>query len=248
MNHLVKTIQENLAKVQEQVSVAAQSAGRRSEEVKIVVVTKGQPLETIQAAIFAGAKILGENYPEEAYSKMMRLERHEEIEWHMIGHLQTRKAKIVVENFDFMHSLDSIRLAEKLNRLCEEKGRKLPVLLECNVGGEESKGGWMAHEERLWSDLLPVVETCLGFNNLEIHGLMAMPPWDENPEHTRPYFVMLKKLQDFLSRNFPSVDFSELSMGTSVDFNVAVQEGATYVRIGEAIVGSRQKNLSNLSA
>lgn len=248
MNYLVKTIQENLVKVRDQVSLAALSVGRKPGDVKIVVVTKGQPLETIQAAILAGAKVLGENYPEEAHSKMMLLDRGEGIQWHMVGHLQTRKAKIVVENFDFMHSLDSIKLAEKLNQLCEEKERKLPVLLECNVGGEESKGGWMAHEERLWSDLIPVVETCLGFNHLEIHGLMAMPPWDENPERTRPYFVKLKKLQDFLSRNFPRVDFSELSMGTSVDFHVAVQEGATYIRIGEAIVGRRQKKMPNLSA
>jgi len=241
MNHLALLIRENLMKIEEQVSLTAFSAGRKPEDIKVVVVTKGQPIETMQAAILAGAKIFGENYPEEALAKIMQLEKYEEIQWHMIGHLQSRKAKIVVDNFNFMHSLDSLKLAERLNRLCEERNKKFPVLLECNVGGEDSKGGWMLHEESLWKDFLLVVEACLRYTNLEIRGLMTMPPLDENPERTRPYFVKLKKLQGFLLKNFPDVDFSELSMGTSGDFRVAVQEGATYIRIGEAIMGPRQK-------
>ncbi|MCC6146495.1 MAG: YggS family pyridoxal phosphate-dependent enzyme [Anaerolineaceae bacterium] len=245
MDLQIRSIKSNLEKVREKVALAALKSGRRPEDVKIVVVSKGQPASILQAAVLAGAGILGENYPEEAVFKMIKMGKQEGVEWHMIGHLQSRKAKIIVENFDLMHSLDSLKLAEKLNRLCKEGGKRLPVLLEFNVGGEESKGGWEAANEEAWLQFLPDIENCLSLSNLDIRGLMTMPPWNENPERTRPYFVKLRKLQDFLKNAFPHNSFSELSMGTSVDFEVATQEGATYIRVGEAILGRRPPKTAN---
>lgn len=239
-NSKVQMIRQNLEAIQERVTAASIKAGGKPEDVKIVVVTKAQDLETTQAAILAGAKILGENYPEETVGKIHGLQETTGVEWHMIGHLQSRKAKLVVDYFQMMHSLDSLKLAGRLNRMCKEKNIRLPVLLEFNISGEESKWGWSAWDEDLWEQPLPEIKRCVELSNLEIRGVMAMPPWHENPEKTRPYFIKLRKFRDYLSRNIPEVDFRELSMGTSVDFEVAVEEGATFIRVGEAILGKRQ--------
>jgi PLP dependent protein len=135
--------------------------------------------------------------------------------------------------------LDSARLAEKLERRLAESSRILPVLLEMNVGGEESKFGWQAQDETQWERLLPDIERIMAQPHLEVRGLMTMPPYDENPEHTRPYFARLRKMSEWLAGRYSAEQFRELSMGTSVDFEAAVQEGATFVRIGEAILGPR---------
>ncbi len=223
----------------ERIARAASGAGRDPGEVRLVVVTKAQPLEYARAAIEAGARILGENYPEEAVKKIETLAAYSDVEWHMIGHLQSRKARLVVEHFDMLHSLDSLRLAEKLERLLAETGHRLPVLLEFNVGEEESKSGWQAAREDDWEQLAAQVEPVLALPHLEARGLMTMPPLSANPEDSRPYFDRLRRLRDFLSGRFPDVHWRELSMGTSADYEVAVQEGATYVRLGEAILGPR---------
>ena len=162
------------------------------------------------------------------------------VEWHMIGHVQSRKAQLVAENFNFLHSLDSPKLAKRLDRFCRETGRSLPALLEFNLGGEDSKSGWPAGNEMLWPALLDEVAPILALPNLKVQGLMVMPPLGTTAEYSRPFFQKLKRLQEYLASQFPHTDFVELSMGTSNDYEVAVQEGATLVRVGTAIVGARQ--------
>jgi hypothetical protein len=172
--------------------------------------------------------------------KIQSLHEFSAVEWHMIGHVQSRKAQLVAENFNLLHSLDSLKLAKRLDRFCGEAGRRLPVLLEFNVGGEDSKSGWLAGDETLWSALLDEVAVVAALPNLQVRGLMTMSPLGGTAEFSRPFFQQLKRLQEFLASQFPQVIFSELSMGTSGDYQVAVQEGATLVRIGTAIVGARQ--------
>jgi pyridoxal phosphate enzyme (YggS family) len=239
MDPLVAKIKTNLQAVTAQMSQAAQSAGRDVGQVKLVIVTKAQPVGVISAVVEAGGRFLGENYPEETVPKIQSLGTQEGIYWHMIGHLQSRKAGLVAEYFDALHSLDTVRLAQKLDQQLSEKNRTLPVLLELNVGGEESKNGWPAWDETSLDSLLPDVEEVLSLEHLPVQGLMAMPPWNEDPEASRPYFVRLRRLSEVLARRFGEEHFRELSMGTSVDFVPGIQEGATYVRIGQAIVGPR---------
>jgi len=184
--------------------------------------------------------MLGENYPEEGVMKLQSLHEFSAVEWHMIGHVQSRKAQLVAENFNLLHSLDSLKLAKKLDRFCGEARRTLPVLLEFNVGGEDSKSGWLAGDETRWSALLDEVAAVIALPNLQVRGLMTMPPLGSTAEFSRTFFQQLKRLQEYLTSQFPHVDFTELSMGTSGDYQVAVQEGATLVRVGTAIVGARQ--------
>ena len=193
----------------------------------------------IVAVHAAGARIIGENYPNESVGKIETLENLSEIQWHMIGHLQTRKARIVASHFDMFHALDSLRLAQKLDRAMQEAGKKMPVLLQFNVSGEDSKGGWAAWLQNQWQQALPEIEQILALSNLDVKGLMTMPPLDSDIEQVRPYFSRLRTLREYLANSFPGIPFSDLSMGTSGDYNVAVEEGATYVRLGTAITGPR---------
>ncbi|MBL8049712.1 MAG: YggS family pyridoxal phosphate-dependent enzyme [Anaerolineales bacterium] len=240
MSDLVNSIRERYESTLDKISSSAKKAGRNPDSVKLVVVTKSQPIETVRAAIEAGAKILGENYAEEGVTKIQSLRDFSAVEWHMIGHVQSRKAQLVAEHFNFNHSLDSVKLAKRLDRFCGEAKRTLPVLLEFNVGGEESKSGWQAFDESRWSELLTDVNEVMTLPNLQIRGLMTMPPIGDDAEFSRPFFQKLKRLQEFLAKQYPQVDFSELSMGTSLDYEVAVEEGATFVRVGTAIVGERR--------
>jgi len=240
MTDLVRSIREKYLQTLENIASAAHSVGRSPESIKLVVVTKTQPLEIVRAAIDAGVTMLGENYPEEGVMKLQSLHEFSAVEWHMIGHVQSRKAQLVAENFNLLHSLDSLKLAKKLDRFCGEAGRTLPVLLEFNVGGEDSKSGWLAGDETRWSALLDEVAAVIAMPNLQVRGLMTMPPLGETAEFSRSFFQKLKRLQEYLALQFPQVSFAELSMGTSGDYEVAVQEGATLVRVGTAIVGARQ--------
>lgn len=242
MNDLVKSIRERYEFTLEKISSSAKKSGRNPESIKLVVVTKSQPVEVARAAIEAGAKILGENYAEEGVTKIQSLPDFSGVEWHMIGHVQSRKAQLVAENFNFLHSLDSIKLAKRLDRFCGDAKKILPVLLEFNVGGEESKSGWNAFDESRWSELLQDVNEVMALPNLKIRGLMTMPPIGEDAEFSRPFFVKLKRLQEFFMKQFPQADFSELSMGTSLDYEAAIEEGATFVRVGTAIVGARKRD------
>jgi len=238
MPSLADSIRERYLQTLARIAAAEQRASRASGSTRLVVVTKSQPVETVQAALEAGVKILGENYPEEAVEKIKAVGAAG-VEWHMIGHVQSRKAELIPANFALMHSLDSLKLATRLNRFAAETGHKLPVLLEFNVGEEESKFGWAAAEESRWPGLLPEIDMVLKLSNLAVCGMMTMPPLFEDPERTRPYFQRLRRLRDYLSKAFPAADWFELSMGTSADFEAAVEEGATLVRVGTAIVGPR---------
>jgi pyridoxal phosphate enzyme (YggS family) len=238
MEALATQIRHNLEQVNERIARAAQNAGRSAGDVRLVVVTKAQSLEVVRAAVEAGAQILGENYPEEALPKIEAVSRPG-LQWHMIGHLQSRKAGIVAGHFDMLQSLDSLRLAEKLERLLSEQDRVLPALLEFNVGGEESKFGWPAWEPAQWERLLPEIEAILQLPHLDVRGLMTMPPLYGEGEQTRPFFARLRQLGEYLARRLRAENFRELSMGTSADYPAAVEEGATLVRIGTAIVGPR---------
>ena len=241
MDSLVQSIREKYLQTQDSIAAAAHSVGRNPESVKLVVVTKTQPLEIVRAAIEAGVKILGENYPEEGVMKIQSLREFSAVEWHMIGHVQSRKAQLVPGNYNLLHSLDSLKLAKRLDRFCAETGSTLPFLFEFNVGGEESKSGWLAGDETLWPSLLDEIGSVLALPNLQARGLMTMPPLGSTAERfaSRPYFQRLRRLQEYLAAQFPQAIFSELSMGTSGDYETAVQEGATMVRIGTAIVGAR---------
>ena len=246
MSDLVQSIRESYLSTLEKISVAANRAGRSPESVKLVVVTKAQPVEVARAAIEAGARYLGENYPEEGVAKIQLLREFSAVEWHMIGHVQSRKSQLVAVNFNFLHSLDSLKLAARLDRFCREAGRSLPVLFEFNVGGEESKSGWAAWDETRWPMLMDELSAVLALPNLQARGLMTMPPLGADAEFSRPFFQKLKRLQGFLMSQFPQADFEELSMGTSGDYEVAVQEGATLVRVGTAIVGPRKYKTESL--
>ncbi|HEY2982324.1 MAG TPA: YggS family pyridoxal phosphate-dependent enzyme [Anaerolineales bacterium] len=239
MPDLVSSIRERYLQTQERIDAAARAAGRDVSEVRLVVVTKSQPVEVVQAAVDAGVRILGENYPEEGVMKIQSVREASAVEWHMIGHVQSRKAGLVAANYHMMHSLDGQKLAERLDRFAEPNGRRLAVLLEFNLGAEESKYGWPAQAESSWDKLAGELEPVLTLPNLHVQGLMCMPPLGETAEASRSYFRKLRALRDFLSKQFPGTNLTQLSMGTSADFEVAVQEGSTLVRVGTAIVGSR---------
>ncbi len=195
MDQLTGIIQQRLTEVNQKIARAALASGREPGEICLLVVSKSQPVEVIEAAISAGVSRFGENYPEETLVKLGELESQAKIEWHMIGHLQSRKARIVAEHFQMLHSLDSFALAEKLERLLAESGKTLPALLEFNVGGEESKFGWPAWDETRWEELLPELSKILAMQHLPIAGLMTMPPLSDDIEESRPFFRKLRALQ-----------------------------------------------------
>ncbi len=225
--------------VLDRIAHAARRGGRRPEAVQLVVVTKGHPLEAVRQVVEAGARHLGENYLEEALPKIEAL-GGEPLTWHMIGHVQSRKARPVAEHFAWVHSVDRLKLARRLSAFAAESGRSLPVLLECNVSGEESKFGWPAWDERAWPALADELAPLLELPALDVRGLMTMAPFVDDPEEVRPVFRRLRSLRDFLARRFPRLPWEHLSMGMSGDFEVAIEEGATFVRVGTAIMGPRR--------
>jgi len=245
MNSLVASIRERYQYTLDQIAEAARKSNRDPKEIRLVVVTKSQPVDVAEAAIEAGVRILGENYPEEGVMKIQSLAWQSGVEWHMIGHVQSRKARLVADHFALLHSLDSLKLAQRLNRFASESNHILPVLLEFNVGGEESKSGWDASDEARWNMLRPDIAAILDLPNVRVHGLMTMPPLGTEPESSRRFFQRLRLLRDHLATQYPTADWRELSMGTSADYPVAVEEGATLVRVGTAIVGARKYKSEN---
>ncbi len=239
MVNSTESILQNLEQVRSRIAHSARQAGREPQEVRLVVVTKTHPVHVIETLLAAGIRCIGESYIEEAVPKMVALAGRSDVEWHMVGHVQSRKARPVCENFQFLHSLDSLKLASHLNRFASELGKSLPVLLECNVSAEESKFGWPAWDEASWPELLSPFDQILALPNLEVRGLMTIAPLGVHPEGARPYFSRLRKLRSFLESKFQQAQWEELSMGMSADFEVAVEEGATMVRIGQAILGPR---------
>ncbi|NMB54922.1 MAG: YggS family pyridoxal phosphate-dependent enzyme [Leptolinea sp.] len=232
-------------RILERINNTVYRAGRPQGSVKLLVVTKGQPANKIMEAYRAGARLFGENYPDETAEKLEQIQTLPDIQIHMIGHLQSRKARIVAKAFQYIHSIDRVSIAEKLNRELQETGRKLPILLEMNVSGEETKGGFAAWEESSREQLLQQIAQIGEYPNLQINGLMTMPPLFDHPEDVRPFFARLRSLRDYLAVQFPRQRWNELSMGTSADFEIAIQEGATFIRVGTAIMGHRpMKNIS----
>ncbi len=244
-------VQTNLALVKKRIAAAAQRAGRDPDEVTLVAVTKTHPLEVVQAAYQAGLRDLGENRVEQASAKISNLQHlHcaqpqvslisplERPRWHMIGHLQRRKVRQAVELFDLIHSLDSLPLAQRISRFAGESDKVMPVLLEVNVSGEASKYGWSLVDEAAFFD---DVEQIIALPHLRPCGLMTMAPIVAHPEQARPVFVALRELRDELRGRFPQADWRELSMGMTDDFEPAIEEGATMVRVGRAIFESRRK-------
>jgi len=238
-NEYELAIARNLEDVQDKIFRSARKTGRSPEDIKLVVVTKTHPLDIVRCVIAAGARYLGENYVDEAEEKIHALRSEVQCSWHMIGHVQSRKARLICEHYQWTHSLDSLKLAIRLDRFAGEIGRKLPVLLEWNVSGEESKQGWSAWDEQRWGDLLAEVSLIVDLPNLLVRGLMTMPPFFTDAEQSRPYFQRLRRLQEFFAQHLPQASWQELSMGMSADFEIAVQEGATLVRVGTAIMGTR---------
>ncbi len=226
----MSTIRENYLNVMERIEKAAQRAGRDPKEVKLVAVSKTVEVERIREAIDAGVSILGENYVQEARKKIEEIGR--QVEWHFIGHLQTNKAKYAVRLFDMIHSVDSLPLAEELNRRAQKENQIIKVMIEVNLSGEASKFG--TEEEKAFE----LAKEICRLKNLSLVGLMTMPPYFDSPELSRPYFIKLRQLKERLEKE--GILLEELSMGMSNDFEIAIEEGATYVRVGTAIFGPRK--------
>ncbi len=230
------TIAENIAEVRARIVRAARRAGRDPAEVQLMAVTKTQPANRIREAYRAGLRLFGENRVQEYSGKSGDVRDLTNAEWHMIGHLQTNKALAAVELFHAIDSVDSVRLARKMNEAAVQMPRKLPILIEINVGGESTKSGLPPAADEL-GELLRLAPE---LNHLEIRGLMTVPPYSEKPEAARPYFRMLRELRDNISaRQLPQIKMESLSMGMSHDFEVAIEEGSTCVRVGTAIFGER---------
>jgi len=226
----MSAIRENLFKVRERIERAAQKAGRDPSGVNLVVVSKTVEVSRIKEAIEAGVLILGENYVQEAQKKIEAIGKP--VSWHFIGHLQSNKARYAVRLFDVVHSTDSIPLAEELDRRSEQEKRMIKVMIEVNLSKEATKFG--TDEERV----LNLAKRIQGLKHLFLEGLMTMPPYFDSPEMSRPYYRALRELKERMIKE--GVPMKELSMGMSNDFEIAIEEGATYVRIGTAIFGPRQ--------
>lgn len=217
----------NLAAVRERIARAAARCGRTASDVKLVAVSKTHPAAVLRETIAAGMAVFGENKVQEGESKILEIGRNA-AEWHLIGHLQSNKARKAVQLFDVIHSLDSIELARRMERICEEEGRgRLPVLIQADLAGEETKSGVPVDD---LPELACYLKSC---THLQLVGLMVLPPFFDDPEATRPYFKRLRTIRDEV------LPGGELSMGMSNDFEVAIEEGATIVRVGTAIFGER---------
>ena len=228
---MAANIPDNLAKVRQTISQAERAAGRPEGSVQLIAVTKTHPVDVIQKAIDAGQLMFGENRVQEARAKIPELSSR--IQWHLIGHLQSNKIRPALPLFQLIHGVDSVELLADIDRIAAELGLFPRILLQVNLAGEASKFGFSP------AKLLEQVETIDGFKRANIEGLMTIPPLAPSPEHSRPYFVALRELRDRLARE-SGFALPELSMGMSGDYQVAIAEGATMVRVGTAIFGERR--------
>lgn len=227
-------IAENIQAVHERIITATGACGRAAEEIMLLAISKNFPEESISQAASAGLRCFGENRVQEAEGKILHFRKVPNLEWHLVGHLQSNKARRAAELFDVVHSLDSIRLGAKLNQASLEMGKTMSVLIQVDLGKEDTKSGVDSSRVR------EIVEGLSKFRNLRINGLMTIPPFFENPDDARPFFAQLRKLRDLLEQENPGcLGQQHLSMGMSHDFEIAIQEGATIIRVGTAIFGSR---------
>lgn len=223
---------ENLAQVQKNIEKACEVSGRSTEEVTLVAVSKTKPVEMLREAYEAGARVFGENKVQEIMDKYDQMP--EDVQWHMIGHLQRNKVKYIVDKVAMIHSVDSVRLAQTIEQEAAKKNVRVPILAEVNVAEEESKFGLRME------DVLPFLEEISQYPHLEVRGLMTIAPFVDDPEENREVFRKLKKLSvDIDEKNINNITMSVLSMGMTGDYEVAVQEGATMVRVGTGIFGAR---------
>ena len=226
-------MKQRLENVKERIRQAAQACGRDAQSVRLVAVSKTVAAETVRPALEAGITILGENYVQEARDKFKALVQYP-VSWHFIGHLQSNKAKYAVRLFDLIHSVDSLKLARELDKQAGKVDKIQQILVQVNISAEETKSGIAADEA------IALISAISQMKNLSVQGLMTMPPYFYQPEKVRPFFAALRKLRDEIDgRRIPNVSMAELSMGMTGDFEVAIQEGATLVRIGTAIFGKR---------
>jgi PLP dependent protein len=227
------TVAANLTAVKERIAKAAARVGRDPEAVRLVAVTKTVPVERIREAIDAGQRVFGENRVQEAQAKIQVLGRGD-VRWHLIGHLQRNKVKFVCGLFDLIHSVDSFALAQEIDSRAARHGSVMPILIQVNIGDEATKSGVPM------ADTLALVKAVAKLPHVAIKGLMCIPPAVDVPDHARPYFIQLRTLAQRIAQDqIPDVVMAELSMGMSHDFEVAVEEGATIVRVGSAIFGPR---------
>lgn len=232
------SISDNIAEVQRRIAGAARRAGRDPAEISLMAVTKTQPPERIREAYDAGLRLFGENRVQEFVGKAGALHDLSGVEWRMIGHLQSNKTAKAVELFTGVDSVDSLRLAERLDASAQQIGKRFAVLIEINVGGEAAKSGVAAESE----DLQELLQGAIKLEHLKFRGLMTVPPFTDDPQQARPYFRKLRELRDQIAaRRLPGVGMQVLSMGMSHDFEVAIEEGSTCVRVGTAIFGERKK-------
>jgi PLP dependent protein len=230
------SIAENIARVREQIATAAHTAGRDPSEVSLMAVTKTVPPEKIRDAYESGVRLFGENRVQEFAGKSQALSDLNGAEWHMIGHLQSNKSRAAAELFCGVDSVDSIRLLQRLNSAAQELGKKLAVLIEINIGGEAAKSGVAADS----AEFEQILTSAPQYEFVEIRGLMTVPPYSDDPEQSRPFFRRMRGLRDQIAaRKLPAISVERLSMGMSHDFEVAIEEGSTCVRIGTAIFGER---------
>ncbi len=227
-------IARNIEEIREQMANAATRCGRRIDTISLLAVSKTFPKELVAAAAAAGIRMFGENRVQEAETKIPLLSDMPDLQWHLIGHLQTNKTKRAVELFDVIHSVDSVKLAARLDQFSQEAGKILSVLIQVDLGGEETKFG--ADPERI-REIVSAVSDC---RSLRLDGLMTIPPFFEDPNRVRPYFAKLREIRDALDAEQPGcLGLNHLSMGMSHDFEQAIEEGATILRIGTAIFGMR---------
>jgi len=230
------SISENIARIRERIEAAARRAGRNAGAVELMAVSKTHPPERIREAYAAGLRLFGENRVQEFAGKFEGLRDLVEAEWHLIGHLQSNKAGKAVELFSAVDSIDSVKLAQKLNSAAEQVGKKVDALIEINIGGEDAKSGVAQGS----ADLEGLLNSAGQWEHISIRGLMTIPPFTEDPQRARPYFKRLRELRDEIAaRRLPAVGTDVLSMGMSHDFEVAIEEGSTCVRVGTAIFGDR---------
>jgi len=226
-------LKDRVEQIQKRISAAAEKAGRSPDEIRLVAVSKAKPGASVQMALDAGLDLFGENYIQEAREKVNALSASG-AQWHFIGHLQSNKAKYAVKLFDLIHSVDSLKLARELNKQAARIDKVQPVLVQVNISAETTKSG-TSREEAV--DLATAISD---LPNLSLQGLMTMPPFFDDPDRARPYFHELRQLRDHIrSLAIPGVTMDELSMGMTGDFEAAISEGATLVRIGTAIFGER---------
>jgi pyridoxal phosphate enzyme (YggS family) len=229
----MNTFQQRLAAIQARIQAAAAAAGRPGDTIRLVAVSKTVPREVVQQAIAAGVSDIGENYIQEARGKFEALQGSA-VKWHFIGHLQTNKAKQAVRMFDLIHTLDSYKLALELDRCSRQLHKIQPVLIQVNVAGEVTKAG-VAPE-----GALPLLRQAAALENIAVKGLMTLPPYFNAPETVRPFFAALRRLRDRIRQEqIANIGIEELSMGMTGDFEAAIAEGATLVRIGTALFGER---------